>query len=269
MVKDVLSLFWLYSKNSFKSRMLFKFDAITSALGLFCREAGNIIVIYLTLLKFNNINGWNINEMMFLFSLLFVTYSLLVIFFAGLRDFSYRIEDGAFDRMIIRPRGVLFQLMSVNSDWIAAMGHGGLGVLLFILSASKVGIVWNLKTVGFYIFTIFGGVLIQGAIFLFFASLNLVLVKVDNLRGLFYWNMKRFAGYPISIFNKVIQTMLIYVIPFAFVNYFPCQYLLRKNDMLQYPAFFMYISPLVGVVLYLLAYAFWKFSFRYYNSTGN
>lgn len=269
MVKDVLNMFWFYSKTSFKSRLQFKADAIMSAIGLFVREAANIVVIYFTLLKFDQINGWNINEMMFLFSLLFITYALLVIFFAGLRDFTYRIEDGAFDRMITRPRGVLFQLMSVNSDWIAAIGHGSLGILLFILTASKVGIIWDVKTIVYYIFAIIGGVLIQGAIFLFTASLNFFFVKVDSIRAIFYWNMKKFAGYPISIYNKVIQGILIYVVPFAFVNYFPCQYLLRKDDMSQYPEFYMYISPLVGVGLYLLSYVFWRFSIRFYKSTGN
>lgn len=269
MVKDVLDMFWYYSKTSFRARLQYKSDAILSAAGLFCRQAGDIIVVYFTLLKFNQINGWNINEMMFLYSLLFVTYALLVIFFAGLRDFRYRLEDGAFDRMITRPRGVLFQLMSVNSDWIAAIGHGSLGILLFILSANNVGITWNVKTILYYIFTIIGGVLIQGAIFLFFASFHFIFVKADNLKDLFYGNMKRFAGYPISIYNKAIQYMLVYIVPFAFVNYFPCQYLLRKEDMAQYPEIYMYISPLVGVVLYILAYAFWRFSFRFYNSTGN
>lgn len=269
MVKDALNMFWFYSKTSLRARLQYKADAIMSAIGLFVRQASSIIVIYLTLLKFNQINGWNINEMMFLFSILFITYALLVIFFAGLRDFKWRIEDGSFDRMITRPRGVLFQLMSVNSDWIAAIGHGSLGILLFLYTASRVGIMWDAKTIIYYIFAIFGGVLIQGAIFLFTTSLSFFYIKVDNVRRIFYGNMKEFAGYPISIYNKVIQYILIYIVPFAFVNYFPCQYLLRKDDMMNYPSVYMYITPIVGVILYLLSYIFWRFSIRYYNSTGN
>ena len=269
MVKDVLNMFWFYSKTSLRARLQYKADAILSATGLFVRQASSIVVIYFTLLKFDQINGWDINEMMFLFSILFITYALLVIFFAGLRDFKWRIEDGAFDRMITRPRGILFQLMSVNSDWIAATGHGSLGVILFLYTAGKVGIVWDAKTIIYYIFAIFGGVLIQGAIFLFTTALSFYYIKVDNVRRIFYGNMKEFAGYPISIYNKVIQGILIYVVPFAFVNYFPCQYLLRKDDMMNYPEIYMYITPLVGIGLYLLSYLFWRYSIRFYKSTGN
>ncbi|NLK95328.1 MAG: ABC transporter permease [Clostridiales bacterium] len=269
MIKDTLSMFWWYSKTSLNSRLQYKFDAILTTIALFLGQATSIVVVYFTLLKFDNINGWNINEMVFLFSLLFLTYGIFVIFFAGLRDFKYRIIDGAFDRMIIRPRGVLFQLMSINSDWLAACGHGSLGVILFIVSAHNLGIEWNIQTVLYYILAVIGGVLVQAAIFLFICSLKFFFGETDNLRWLLYGNMKKFAGYPISIFSKGIQMILIYVVPFSFVNYFPAQFFLRKEDMQGFPEVYMYIAPLVGIFLYLISYFFWRFSIKFYKSTGN
>ena len=149
------------------------------------------------------------------------------------------------------------------------MGHGGLGILLFILSAAKIGVVWTPVKVIYYIFSIIGGVLIQGAIFLFLATLNIYLLETGSLKEVFYWNARKFAGYPISIFHKAIQFCMTFVVPFAFVNYFPAQYILRKDDMAQYPEVFMYLTPIIGIVLYVLAYAFWKYSLKYYKSSGN
>ena len=77
------------------------------------------------------------------------------------------------------------------------------------------------------------------------------------------------AGCPISIFHKAIQFLMTFIVPFAFVNYFPAQFLLRKDDMANYPAVFMYITPLVGLVMYLLVYVFWRYSIKYYKSSGN
>ena len=171
--------------------------------------------------------------------------------------------------MIIRPRGVLFQLISVNSDWLAAFGYGGLGLMLLIITANNVNMVWNIQNILYYVLVIINGVLIQGAMYLFFSSLRFFFVEVDNLIGLTFYNMRDFAKYPISIFNKGIQFILMYIVPFAFLNYFPCEYLLRKADMAQYPEVYMYIAPFVGVVMYVLAYLFWRFSLKYYKSTGN
>lgn len=256
-------------RMSMLSHLQYRADSIVATLAVFLREATSIIVIYLTLMKFDHINGWNVNELLFLFSLLFITYSIIVILFADLRDFSRMIREGRFDRLLVRPRGVLCQLIANHSDIIAAIGHGMLGTILFIVSAGRVGVVWNVSTVVYYISTIISGVLIQGGMFIIFSALSFYFVETNSIRDVFYWNMRKFAGYPISIYNKLIQGIMIYVVPFAFVNYFPAQYLLRKADMAQYPAIYMYIPPVVGIVVYVIAYVFWRVSIRFYKSTGN
>lgn len=269
MERDTVNLMCVYTKTIMKAWFQYRADAVLSSLAVFLRESTGIIVIYFTLLKFDTLNDWDMYEMFFLFSLLFLTYGIMIIFFTGLRDFGKTVRDGSFDRYMLRPRGLLFQLIFTNADWFAAIGHGGLGIVLFLVSAGNVGVQWNLKLAIYYILAVFGGVLIQGAIFLFLATLNIYLLETNSLKELFYWNMRKFAGYPISIFHKSVQVLLIYIVPFAFVNYFPCQYLLRKDDMQQYPEIFMYLTPFIGVGMFLLAYLFWRYSIRYYKSSGN
>ena len=256
-------------KMSVHTRFQYRMDSFVAALAVFIREATGIVVIYLALMKFDNINQWNVDEMLFLFSMLFVTYGFVVVLFADLRDFSRMIREGRFDRLMIRPRGLLFQLISNNADIIAAIGHGTLGVILFVVSAGRVGVTWNATTILYYVGAIIGGVLIQGGVFIIFSALSFYFVETRSLREIFYWNMRKFAGYPISIYNKLIQGIMIYIVPFAFVNYFPAQFLLRKPDLAEYPEIYMYIAPIVGVMVYLVAYIFWRISVKHYKSTGN
>lgn len=266
---ETLYLVKMYLKTTAKARFQYRVDAILHSLAVFLRESTGIIVIYFALLQFDELNGWNFYEMFFLSSLLFLTYGIMIVFFTGLRDLGQTVRNGDFDRFLLRPRGVLFQIIFVNADWFAAIGHGGLGITLFLLSAGKVGICWNLEKALYYTIVVVGGVLIQGAIFLFLASLNIYLLETNSLKELLYWNMRKFAGYPISIFHRGIQLLMIYVVPFAFVNYFPAQYLLRKPDMAQYPTVFLYLTPVIGAGMYALAYWFWRVSLRHYKSSGN
>ncbi len=268
-MRDTFNLIGVYTRTIMRAWFQYRVDAVLRSLAVFLRESTGIIVIYFALLKFDSLNGWNMYEMFFLFSLLFLTYGIMIIFFTGLRDFGRTVRDGSFDRFILRPRGLLFQLIFVNADWFAAIGHGGLGLTLFLISAGKVGVQWTLRTVLYYLTAVAGGVMIQGAIFLFLATLNIYLLETGSLKELFYWNMRRFAGYPISIFQRPVQLLLIYVVPFAFVNYFPSQYLLRKADMQAFPEIYMYLTPVLGVVMWCIAYLFWKYSIRYYKSSGN
>ena len=151
MRNNTLSLIGVYTKTIMKAWFQYRVDAVLKSLAVFLREATGIIVIYFTLLKFDSLNGWNMYEMFFLFSLLFLTYGIMILFFTGLRDFGRTVRDGSFDRYILRPRGLLFQIIFVNADWFAALGHGGLGVTLFLLSAWKVGIQWNVWLAVYYI----------------------------------------------------------------------------------------------------------------------
>ncbi len=268
-MRDTIHLMAVNSKTTATAWFQYRVDALLRSLAVFLREATGIIVIYFTLLKFDTLSGWNIHEMLFLFSLLFLTYGIMILFFTGLRDFGKTVRDGSFDRFLLRPRGLLFQILFVNADWFAAIGHGGLGITLFLLSAGRVGIRWNAGNVCYYLLAVAGGVLIQGAIFLLLATMNIYLLQTDSLKDLLYWNTRKFAGYPISIYSKAIQILMIYVMPFAFVNYFPAQYFLRKSDLNGYPEAFLYLTPVIGVLLYLLSYLFWRYSIRFYKSTGN
>lgn len=268
-IAEFFSMYFYYSRNTVKAWFQYKIDAFLRSFAVFFREATSVIVIYLTLQTFDGIKGWDSDDIFFLYSLLFLTYGILIIFFTGLRDFGQIVNRGEFDRFMLRPRGLLFQVIASNSDWFAAIGHGGLGVVLFIISAGRVGIVWNIGTILYYVFAVIGGVLIQGAIFLILASLCFYFIKTGNIKALTYGNARKFAGYPISIYPKLIQIFLVYVVPFAFVNYFPTQFLLRKEDMALYPESYIYIAPFVGLVIYLLAYVFWCYSLKHYKSSGN
>lgn len=103
-----------------------------------------------------------------------------------------------------------------------------------------------------------------------FASLSFFIVKTDNLRNVLYWNIKSFMGYPISIYPKLIQYFVVYIIPLAFVNYFPSQLLMgvfKEGNI--FPAVYISISAALGMVLFGLSYLFWRFSLRFYASTGS
>ena len=266
---ETIKMYFIYVSITIKSWFQYKLDAVLRSFAVFLREASGIIIIYLTLKSFDKLNGWSTMELFFLYSLIFLTYAILIIFFTGLRDFEYLINNGTFDRFLLRPRGVLFQVLASNSDWFAAIGHGSLGLILMLISANKIGIIWSFGKIMYFIAAIISGVLIQGAIFLFISSLSFFIIKVANLRDVLYYDIRQFAGYPISIYPKVLQILMIYIVPFAFVNFFPVQFILRKPDMAGFSNIFMYIAPCIGIVLYLISYAFWRFSLKHYHSSGN
>jgi ABC-2 type transport system permease protein len=264
-----MTLYFKYLKIISKSWFQYRFDAVLRSSTVFLREAAGIITIYLTLLTFDSIGGWTLYELMFLFSFLFLTYSLLVMFCTGLRDFNSIVYSGNLDRFLMRPKSILFQVIASNADMFAVLGHGGLGIVLLIVSASKVNVSWTAFNIFYLIVVVISGVIIQASIFLFVAALSFWTTKTDNLLNVIFYNPRKFAGYPISIFPRWIQDILIFVLPFAFVNYFPVEFFLRKADMADFWSGFLYLTPAVAALLASISLLFWSKSIKRYTGTGN
>jgi ABC-2 type transport system permease protein len=61
---------------------------------------------------------------------------------------------------------------------------------------------------------------------------------------------------------------VIFVVPIAFVGYFPSLYVLGKEDPLGLPAALQFASPLVAVAAGLVAGLVWRTAVRRYRSAG-
>ncbi|MEO3944719.1 ABC-2 family transporter protein [Gorillibacterium sp. CAU 1737] len=273
MIKHTLwektALFFRYSHLNMKLVLEYKLNRSLITLAIFCREMISVVVMVLILLRFLHIRGWDLHELLFLYSFLFLSYSLFVFLFAGIRDFDGMVHSGEFDRLLTRPIGLMFQIISARIDFPATLGHGIVGVVLFLNTAFSVGIDWTWQNALYYILVILGGTMIQASIFLLSACFSFWTIKTENMRNLLFFNSRRIAGYPITFYPMLIQKLLIFVVPFSFVNYFPSQFFLRKDDFAPFWEGYLYLTPVVGIVLFFLVYLIWRKGVRSYTSTGN
>jgi ABC-2 type transport system permease protein len=266
---ELFKLSLRFSKLNLKTTLEYKFDRTFTTLAVFIREMVNIIVMYLILTRFITVKGWKMNEMFFLYSFLFISYSLFIFLFTGIRDFDTMVYSGELDRYLIRPLGLLYQVISSRVDYCATIGHGVVGILLFLSTYNTVGIVWNWKNILYYIFALIGGAIIQTSLFMISSCFSFWAIRTTNLRNLIFFNSRRFAGYPISFYPGWIQKFLIFIVPFAFVSYFPAQFYLRKPELSAFWNGSLYLTPVIGVMLFVLVYGLWRLGLRSYSSTGN
>ncbi len=266
-LQSLFVLFFKYSNMNLKLALEYKLNRSLIALAIFCREMIGVVVMFLILLRFLHIRGWEIHEMLFLYSFLFLSYSLFVLLFAGIRDFDNMVHSGDFDRLLTRPLGLMYQIIAARIDFTATIGHGVVGIVLFMNTAFSVGIEWNLQNSLYYVLALIGGTIIQASLFLLSACFSFWAVKTENLRNLIFFNARRIAGYPLTFYPVFIQKLLIFVIPFSFVNYFPAQYFLKKDG--SYWEGYLYLTPVVGALLFILVFLLWRLGVRSYTSTGN
>jgi len=75
--------------------------------------------------------------------------------------------------------------------------------------------------------------------------------------------------YPMTIFPRELLKGLTFVVPLAFVNWYPCLYLLDRPDPFGMPSWFSVLSPVVAALTLLVAGLVWRSGVRHYTSTGS
>src|SRR5439155_1742545 len=70
------------------------------------------------------------------------------------------------------------------------------------------------------------------------------------------------AQYPVDILSAWLRRFLAYIVPLAFVAYFPALYILDKPDPLGLPRFLEFASPLVALLAAAVAGLVWRFAVR-------
>ena len=75
--------------------------------------------------------------------------------------------------------------------------------------------------------------------------------------------------YPMTIFPREVLKGLTFVFPVAFVNWYPCLFLLGRPDPFGMPSWFAFLSPVVAALTLLVAGLAWRAGVRHYTSTGS
>lgn len=268
-LRELLAIYGHHVGLIAKANSFYRLNSLTIALAVFSREITSIVAVYFLFARFDSLQTWSRDELLFLYSFLFLSYALVAFFFAGVRDFEEDVREGNCDRYLLRPLGVFFQVVACKSDYAASLGHGLIGVALFIFCAGRVNVDWTAGNVAAAIVFLASGVAIQTSIFVFTAALSFWTIRSTNIRNIVFFTARRFAGYPVSIYPFAIKAMVVYVVPFAFVSYFPAQFFLGKDDGFAHLEAHITLPPVVALAMVALSSAMWRMGLRRYSSVGN
>jgi ABC-2 type transport system permease protein len=166
------------------------------------------------------------------------------------------------------PLAGLFQVVTLDFT-LRRLGAFGQGALVFALALARTNIHWTagkvlvLALMPVWSIPIFASVWVVGATSAFWAVRSMEILNSVTYGG------QLLTQYPLQVFGAWIQRLVIFVVPLAFVNYFPSLYVLGKPDPLGAPGIVRFISPFVAIVLVVVAGRIWNFGVRHYRSTGS
>lgn len=264
-----IDLYLEFIKIRLQGMIEYKKAFLTGAAAQAISYATEFFLLWVMIRQFNTIAGWSPYEVMFLYALNLLSYAIagFFLYMPCVEMLSPMVQSGEFDAVLIKPLNPLLY-MSCSTFCYGYFSHVTLSIAIIVICFIKLGIIMTPVKILFLVITALSGALIQGSAFIFTSVPTFWLTKSNSLSS-FMWMSRYYIEYPLSIYNKIVQVLLTLVIPYAFVNFYPAQYFLNKNDFLMFHPVFQYLSPAVGIIMFFGAYKFWNFGIKHYKSTGS
>ena len=213
--------------------------------------------------KCYNIKGYTLYEVLLCFGVIQFGYAFCESFARGMDKFDNIIINGEFDRILLRPKNIIIQVLCYDSDY-TKVSRLIQSVIVLIIAIIKLNINWTLLKIITLVLMFLSAIIIFLSIFLLAAAYCFITIQGLEVRNIFTAGGKHMAQYPIGIFKKGFVYFFTFIIPYAFVNYYPLMYVLSKNDNLLYA-----LSPLLVIVyLFPCLIIFYKGTKRY-SSIGS
>jgi ABC-2 type transport system permease protein len=262
-------LYFHYLKMNFRSLAVYRFSTWLVAAGQFFGAFVGFISIKLLFDRFGSIAGpdqsWTFAEVCLCFAVTTIAFSLSECFARGFDSFSQMIVKGDFDRILLRPRSTMLQILGSSFE-LARIGKLLQGFLVLAAALSQPGFSWGPVKVFTLVFMIAGGTAIFSGLFIIGAALCFFTLESLEIVNIFTDGGRELASYPLPVYGKWLRRFFTFIIPFGCINYLPLMYL--SGRVFRYPLLYM-AMPLLGFLFLIPAVLIWQIGVRHYTSTGS
>ncbi len=262
------SICWHSVLASIRGEMQYRVSFLIQLVFGFVFQTIGFIFVAVVLTNFASVGGWGLWEVGLLYGIRLTGHGLWVVSMNQLFRFDMIVQEGEWDRFLIRPMPLWAQLMFTQFR-IAPLGDFVSGIALLGIALTRVDIDWSAGLVAFLLLAVLGGALIDGAFQLGAAAFAFRYLETLPLRIVFDDLQGRFASYPMGIFERPLRVFMTWIVPMAFMAWLPATVMLGRTAELPFPAWVAWLSPLVGFAL--IAGAIWLFRTmsRQYQSAGH
>jgi ABC-2 type transport system permease protein len=213
--------------------------------------------------RFSEVKGYTYSEVLLCFAIMLMEFSLAECIARSFDSFPSMVRSGEFDRILVRPRSTVLQLLGSKFE-LSRIGRMLQAIVMFIYGICASDITWEWTKVLTVVLMLVGGTLLFIGIFMVYAALCFFTLDGLEFMNVFTDGAREYGKYPIDVYGKGIMKICTYVVPYTLVQYYPLQYLLGRTDKWYYILF-----PLGTVVFFAVCVGVWRFGMRHYQSAGS
>ena len=268
-MRKYMKLLGAFFRVTFRAATAYRSTYFAGIVGQWLGYGATFATLFILTTRFENLGGWTPSEVLLLYGLAVLSYCIAATFFFNPTTFlSSKIRSGEFDAALIKPLNPFVHeiFTGINPAYVS---HFTLSMAIIIYALITSGFhpsLWNITSM---IFMVIGAIFVQAAALVASSVMSFFTVNENPVLDFLLFNVKEFTNYPITIYPKAIQILLTFILPFAFINFYPASLLLGKAVPEGFPAVLPYLTPVLGIICFTLSVLLWNWGLKHYKSTGS
>lgn len=245
-----------------KSQLQYRTSFILMCVGQFFIPFSVFAGLYFMFQRFGSLNGYTFHEVALCYSVVHLSFALSEGLVRGYDSFSGLIRQAGFDRLLLRPRWLVLQVLGSKFE-LTRIGRLVQSLVVLCIALSGLQIVWTpLKILTLILMVIgcsavFSGIFIAASTMCFWTVEGLEVINILTDGG------RETAQYPLDIYKKGFRLFFTFVIPLGAASFVPLRYILDRAGAASAAA------PLYGLVFLAFSVFVWYGGVRHYKSTGS
>lgn len=258
-----MKLYGHYVLINIKSLMQYKTSFWLNVIGRFLVSFNVFLGVFFMFERFSAVKGFSYSEVLLCYSIMLLEFSTAEMYARGFDSFPDMVRSGSFDRILVRPRSEVLQILGSQFE-LTRIGRMLQAVVMFVYGIVKSDVNWTVTKVITVVFMLVGGTFLFTGIFLLYAAFSFF-----TLEGLEFMNVltdgaNEYGKYPVGIYGKRMLQFTTFVVPYALVQYYPLLYILGRKSEVWY----MFL-PLLAMLFIIPCYIFWRYGVYHYKSSGS
>lgn len=258
-----MRLYWNYFLMELKSQMQYKASFLLTVVGQFVTAFATFFGITFLLERIGGVDDFTYGQVLLCFSVIMLSFALGEMVGGGLMVFPGMLREGSMDRILVRPRSVILQVVMPNMDF-SRLGLLVQAAIVLGIAVPLSGVAWDWRKVLILCLMVLCGSVVFFCLFLLVASLAFFTLQSLEFLDIFTYGMRDFGKYPFSVYGDTVLKFLTFVIPLALVQYYPLLYLLDRQEGIWYG-----LSPLLSLLFVVPSWLLYRLGLRNYKSTGS
>ncbi len=262
------TLYARYVSVSLRSQMQYRGSYIMQTFGAFLISGIEFLGIWALFARFGNLRGWTLPEAALFYGSVQIAFSIADGIAGGFDQFAGIVKAGDFDRLLLRPRSTILQLLG-HEITLRRLGRLTQGAIILAWAIHALDVAWTPAKCALLVTAVGGGVCLFLGLFILQATVAFWTVDSLEIFNIVTYGGTEAASLPLSIYKTWFRFLFTFVIPLAAVNYLPSLAILERSDPQWAPPLLQWCAPLLSAAFLVICCQVWKIGVRHYRSTGS